>query len=188
MASGLVALNMLILNEERLLRNLLPYVKPWVDQMVFIIDNRSEDLSHMICAAHSPYVYRVDLNMDFGHARNIGVQHSEMPWVFQIDADEWPNEYLLRWMREYLPRAPLDEHGVLTLHENLIDGKPIGERTHEWHLRLFRRQHYYVKKLHEYPSVPFWRCGFAPKDAMILHHKTSERQQMQNQRYREWEA
>jgi hypothetical protein len=108
------------------------------------------------------------------------------PWQLQLDADEMPDPELLIWVAGWAKiNDPL--YGAVRIRrENLIDGKPIGEHTYEWHLRLFRRRYRYQGRIHEKIMVPDEMICSAPEMFMIRHHKTGARQDQQNAFYQAW--
>ena len=183
----MISLHMLVLNEEELLRPLIKHVRPYVAEMIVMIDDRTTDKSEEIAEALGARTYRYPLNHDFSAIRNMGLATVTQPWVFQVDADEWPEESLLKWFHLFLS-SPMREQVdcVSVLRENLIDGQRIGCRTYEWQHRLFRAHMRFVNRIHETVVPPEGRRTFAPRGAKLLHHKTSARQAIANERYMEW--
>jgi hypothetical protein len=107
--------------------------------------------------------------------------------VFQVDADEWPEDSLLKWIHLFLSSDMANQVDcVSVLRENWIDGQPIGCNTYEWQHRLFRSHMRFVNRIHETVVPPEGRRTFAPRGAKLLHHKTSARQELANKRYMEW--
>ena len=182
----MISLNMLGLNEAEYLPKLLAYIKPFVDEIVILVDDRTTDNSYEIALAYADKVEKHTLNMDFGAARNRMIMMSRGQWIFQIDADEWPQMILLRYLRRVDEENKPSVGAVLTVHDNRIDGRPVLGHDKESHVRFFRREFRYVGRIHEQPSVPWKRIISADRSYQILHHKTSERQEMQNVRYAEW--
>jgi glycosyltransferase involved in cell wall biosynthesis len=183
----MIGLHMLVLNEEVLLPKLLRHLKPHVLEMVIVIDDRTTDRSEEIASLHGAKTFRVALNHDFAAARNFGLERMQMPWVLQVDADEWPTDELLQWLPAFL-KADFSKNCdcVSFVRENLIDGKRIGCGTYEWQHRFFRKHLRFVGRIHETVGPPKGRHTLAPRGCRILHHKTGARQEEANQRYMEW--
>lgn len=180
----MISLNMLVLNEAEYLPGVLPLVRTQVEEIVIGIDDRTTDDSERIARLYTDKVYPIRLDMDFARARNTLIEHSSQPWILHLDADEIPMPSLLRWFRYLVNTQGTD--AVLSLHENRIDGELVPDRGYEWHVRLFRGVYRYVNKLHEIPDLGNANVMCAPKQHMILHYKTRERQEMQNRRYEAW--
>jgi glycosyltransferase involved in cell wall biosynthesis len=182
----MISLNLLVLNEAAYLPTLLQLVRPYVDEIVVGVDDRTTDDSAEIAKRYADVVLPIRLDMDFAKARNTLIEHSKGDWILHLDADEVPMPCLLRWLRYMSGARGVD--AVLTMHENRLDGELLPDRGHEWHVRLFRRVYRYVNPLHEVPDLRGAQVMHAPRAYMILHHKTRERQEMQNRRYEEWKA
>lgn len=183
----MIALHMLVLNEEELLPKLLNHLKPYVAEMVIVIDDRTTDKSEKLAQSYGAKTYRYNLNHDFGKARNFGLGKITQPWILQIDADEWPMKELLNWCIAFVKsEASRDVDCVSMIRENLIGGQRIGKRTYEWQHRLFRKHLRFVGRIHETVVPPTGRHAVAPRGCKLLHHKTKERQAEADRRYMEW--
>jgi len=184
-----ISLHLLVKNEEALLPGLLNMMRPWVNEIV-VIDTGSTDHSVKIARSFTSLVLECELNHDFAAARNAGLEIATCSWILQIDADEVPTQGLLKWIVMFTRLAVGHEVGAVEiLRENLIDGKPIGARTYEWHKRLFPRQMRFRGQIHEQLIVGDRRVFRSPDclTHMILHHKTQARQERQNALYEQWE-
>ena len=182
-----ISLHMLILNEAELLPKLLEYLKPHVAETVIVVDDKTTDKSEEIAQSYGARTYRRALNHDFAAVRNFGLGQVTQPWVFQVDADEWPQEDLLRWFPIFLNSEFAKETDVVSVcRENLIDGQRIGCNTYEWQHRLFRSHMRFVGRIHEFVIPPAGRRTLAPRGHLLLHHKASARQERANKWYMEW--
>jgi len=182
----MIALNMIVLNEEERLGKLLAYLSHYVDEMVILVDDRTTDRSFEIARGFTDKVDRFALNMDFAAARNKCISRSSAQWILQVDADEWPQPELLQYFRDIDKANSPGVHGVISIHDNRIDGVPVPRHEREQHLRFFRSNYLYKGRLHEIPDIPWKKIVYAPTDYLILHHKTGARQEMQNKRYAQW--
>lgn len=179
----MIGLHMLVKDEQELLPALLDHLKPWVQEMV-IVDTGSTDNTVVICKERGATVVSKPLDHDFAAARNAGLELITEPWVFQVDADEWPEDALLCYMARFLEAPAKYVDALLVRRHNLIDGQPIGERTYEWHPRVFRNTLRFEGAIHERLNVN--NLHFLPPTLILRHYKTSERQERQNRFYQEW--
>lgn len=183
----MLSIHLLMENEEAMLPGMFESLRE-LDCVgeIIAVDTGSTDNSCRIAESAGALVLSTPLNHDFATARNVGLRYVGCPWVLQIDADERISLPLAVYLNEFAS-ATRGCDGVWVYRENRIDGKLLGAgRGHEWHLRLFRRGRGFVGRIHESVRVPETRCLTAPKDCLLLHHKTSERQERQNMFYDEW--
>ena len=178
----MISLHLLVKDEEKLIGALLEYLMAWVEEII-VIDTGSTDKTLTIASQYTHKVYSAALNHDFAAARNYGLGFVTKPMVFQVDADEWPTEELMNHIHASKPF----DGAMMVRRENLVGGQPIGDHTYEWHPRFFSKDYRFVGRIHEKLNVAPCRTTFAPESALLLHHKSRERQQAQNERYMEWE-
>ncbi|MFA5378592.1 MAG: glycosyltransferase [Dehalococcoidia bacterium] len=179
----MISLCVLALNEEEHLGGLLEICRPYVDEIVVWVDDRSTDETEAIAREHAEVVHVGTLNMDFSAARNWCIDHASGDWILSLDPDERPMPELLRWFHDMSRVAD----ACLSLHENRIDGELVEGHETEYHCRFFRRKYRWTGKIHEMVELGNAKVFVAPLDLRIHHFKTSERQAMQNLRYLEWE-
>ena len=179
----MISLHLLVKNEVDLLGPLVTHVRPYVEQVV-IADTGSTDGTLELAQEIADVAFFISLDMNFAKARNAGIVRCREPWILSVDADEWPQAALLYWMTEFVSKADYNTDAVMVRRENLVDGKPIGERTYEWHPRLFRKHLRYEGKLHE--GISPKHVVYAPEEMLLLHHKSEARQQRQNAFYAQW--
>jgi len=176
-----LAFAMVVKNEAPLLGRLLDRVKTLVSEFV-IVDTGSSDGTQTIALQYTPSLLYWPLTGDFGAARNTGLSQTHRPWTLVIDADEWPTDELLEWIRSFTPPDHID--GVFLPRHNLLDGKPlVGGLEWENHMRLFRQSYRYESGLHESVVVPEERSMVAPRKSHLVHDKPSIRQTEQNALY-----
>lgn len=181
-----VALCMMVKNEQLLLLPLLRYLHSWVREIV-VVDTGSIDATRLVARTFTDKVVTADVEVaGFGPARNRGVELVTRPWIFSVDADEWPTLGLLRFVEAFVV-GPLAEEtdGVLIWRENRLDGQLLGNGlAYEQHIRLFRSEQRYEGWLSEQVFVP--RKREAPLWALLRHWKTNTRQARQDQFYAEY--
>jgi len=143
--------------------------------------------------------FRVYFEKDFAKFKNILIGHCEGDYVFQIDADEMPNEEFIKNLPAILEMNP-DNEVYLIPRINTVEGLTkdhiikwrwnVNEQgwvnwpDYQW--RIFRKNNKirYKNKVHE---VLTGYKTFAPLPAdenyCLYHPKTIERQEKQNQLY-----
>jgi len=180
-----LSLHLLVKNEEELLAPLLTLFSEYVGEIV-VVDTGSTDTTVSVAWAHSATIVETELNHDFAAARNLGLELVTRPWILHVDADEWPSDELLDWLKGWEPPAKCG--AVAFRRHNLVGGQEIGMRTLEWHIRLFRSVSRFEGRIHERIQVSHEQDIIsAPLDAILQHYKTIERQEKQNLLYSEWE-
>lgn len=124
-------------------------------------------------------IYQNKFNGHFGDQKNIAISKVKSRWVLNLDADEFLDEKFLNKLEEYLYQ---DEYDVFAFPRvNTLDG----EQTDGWpdyQLRLFRSYCRFVYPVHE-ELVGFKNKKELPDDECIYHHKSSSRQELQNESY-----
>jgi hypothetical protein len=145
--------------------------------------------------------YPYDFKNDFSDLKNQLVSHCNGDYIFQIDADEIPNEFLLK----NLPNIIESNGGVeviLVPRVNIVDGIDPGHHINQWGWRLDEENRInwpdyqwriwknldnikWVNKVHERLDG-FKTYSTLPKETKysLYHHKTIEKQERQNEFYR----
>ena len=138
------------------------------------------------------------LNKDFGTYKNNLKSHCKGEYIFQIDADEVPNEYLLDNLHEILSSNEVDVIFIPRVNtvEGLTDshiqkwGWQVNEKGWvnfpDYQTRIYKNTNdiMWMNKVHEritgYDSV----SNFPPQEEYCLyHHKQIKRQEQQNEFY-----
>lgn len=184
MQSSSVSWLLLMKDEEALIAPLCRRMASAVGEIV-AVDTGSTDHSIEIAQGFTPKAYSFEWDWDFSAARNFGLEQATKPWIFQVDADEWPTDELLLWLSRWEP--PVYCSGVWVRRYNLVEGRPIGKNTFEWHPRLFRRECRFEGRIHESPIITPHSMVCAPERCLLLHYKSQERQEKQNAFYQHWE-
>jgi len=181
----MISLHLLVRNEIALLPKLLSEVRPLVEEVV-IVDTGSTDGTFELAKQTTPLVVSTLLNYDFGGCRNKGLELVSEPWVLWLDADELPNEHMKNYLIGFKRANPQLVEGVRFVRHNLIDGRTIGDRTVEKHVRLFRKRFRFSGRIHEVLNIQGAKVIDAPGECAIRHYKTGARQAEQNERYMAW--
>lgn len=182
-----LSLHMIVKDEEPLLGKLLEHVAPHVGEMV-IVDTGSTDGTVEVARQFTRRVYTHDLNGNFAQTRNFALDRATLPWIFHLDADEWPTDNLLMYLKGFfLAGVEEDVSGLSIVRHNLIDGKEMGKATWERHVRVFRRRLRFAGRIHERLLIDPTAIVPLPKTLLLQHYKTAERQERQNRFYMQWE-
>ncbi|MGN7765441.1 tetratricopeptide repeat-containing glycosyltransferase [Paenibacillus sp. 22594] len=97
---------MIIKNEEKYLSELLLSIKPYVDEII-IVDNNSTDDSYNIAMEAGAQVVRASAT-SLDVLRNIGLELATAEWVLVIDADECIHTQDLIRIREIVKKTDAD--------------------------------------------------------------------------------
>ena len=143
-------------------------------------------------------VYQRELKKDFASQKNSVIENSVGDYVFHIDADEYPNEILIKQLKEILTINNVDL--VWIPRVNTIDGmkeehiKRWGWKVTEkgwvnypdYQARVFRNDNSirWERPLHEVIRGYKTYSHLPPHEELSLYHpKTIERQEEQNMFY-----
>ena len=140
------------------------------------------------------------LNGDFASFKNNLTENCTGNWIFQLDADEYPNEYLftaIPWMIENNPEVEAfwlarinTDSGITQDHINKW-GCQVNDRDWinfpDYQMRLYKndpKRIKWTKPVHE-QLIGFKKFGHMPgnEDYCIIHHKDIKRQENQNKFY-----
>ena len=140
------------------------------------------------------------LNNDFASFKNNLTENCTGEWIFQLDADEYPNEYLftaIPWMIENNPEVEAfwlarinTVSGIKQEHINKW-GWQVNDRDWinfpDYQMRLYKNEPdriKWTKPVHE-QLIGFTKFGHMPgnEDYCIIHHKDIKRQEKQNKFY-----
>jgi len=175
-----LSLHILTKNEEDFIPHIIKRLRPFVGEII-VTDTGSTDWTVELALKAGARVCSTTMERGFGEARNEGLAFVTLPWILQVDADEWPSDNLLKWLAKW---TPTDDIGGAFIHRhNLVGGEPIGERTHEWHPRIFRSGYRFIGRIHEGLGAPKETFIKAPENALLCHYKTVKRQERQNAFY-----
>tara|TARA_Y100000361_G_scaffold109482_1_gene99405 strand:+ start:85 stop:723 length:639 start_codon:yes stop_codon:yes gene_type:complete len=145
-------------------------------------------------------VIEFPLNGDFASFKNNLTENCTGDWIFQLDADEYPNEYLftaIPWMIENNPEVEAfwlarinTVSGITQDHINKW-GWQVNDRDWinfpDYQMRLYKndpKRIKWTKPVHE-QLIGFKKFGHMPgnEEYCIIHHKDIKRQENQNKFY-----
>ncbi len=196
-----------VCNEFIEIQKLVPFLlehKRDEDQIVVLFDqnNGTEGVEDFLRAKSVNYDfswYPGNFNKDFSEWKNLLTSYCTGDYIFQIDADELPNEGLIKDLPRILEANP-DNEVYLTPRINTVEGLTqehigrwqwrVNEKgwvnwpDYQWRIWKNKPEIKWENKVHEvlkghkkYASLP------PMEDLALYHHKTIERQRQQNKFY-----
>ena len=143
-------------------------------------------------------VYQRKLSKDFAAHKNSVIENSTGNYIFHIDADEYPNEILLKQLKQILEINDVDLIWIPRV--NTIEGMEqrhiqkwgwrVSEKNRvnypDYQARVFRRgsEIRWTRPLHEYITGCKTYAHLPPHEELSLYHpKTIEKQEKQNMFY-----
>jgi len=126
-------------NERDKIRGCLESVK-WADEILVVVDSRSDDGTEQICRDYTDRVLRHEYR-DCGTQKNWALPQAIHPWVFVIDADEVATPELQKEIRDVLSVERPRYDGYYIRRRSFFLGKRIDHCgwQSDYVLRLFKR-------------------------------------------------
>ena len=185
---------------EKLLGKLLISIDE-EDEVVICVDGDEisvKDVVELYSIDSRVIHYDRKLDKDFSAQKNSVIEKSSGDYIFHIDADEYPNEILLRQLKEILTINDVDLIWIPRV--NTVDGytqedvQKWGWRVTEnnwinypdYQARVFRNHKdiRWTRPLHEYITGCKTYAHLPPQEELSLYHpKTKEKQEQQNKFY-----
>jgi len=170
---------LIVLNEERHLRQLLPRLD-WVDEVV-VVDGGSTDQSVEVARSHGCQVWERPFDT-FARQRNCAIHQASGDWVFSIDADERPTPALVAEIRKRLCEDSYDAYRVPI--RSTIFGRPFrySGTQDDRPIRLIRRDAaQWTGDVHEVLQVS---GNVGRLDGWLEHHTIPNLSAFMNKMYR----
>jgi glycosyltransferase involved in cell wall biosynthesis len=197
-----------VCNEHKEIEKLLTFLfehKRQEDQVVVQMDSNATDEVINVCEKweskpHNEYsLIQFDLNKNFAAYKNNLNKNCNGNWIFQIDADEIPNEYLMEALPFILETNP-DIEAYWVPRVNTVAGitdehiTKWGWRVSEdgwvnfpdWQMRIYRNLEtiYWIKPVHEQLKGYTKFANLPAEEKYALYHpKDIGRQERQNAFY-----
>jgi len=163
-----------------------------------VTDDVKEYITLMGSMHNNHIVVGFPLNKDFASFKNNLKSHCTKDYIFQVDADEIPHEYLVEYLGEVLETNPVDI--VFVPRVNTVEGL---EQSHinkwKWNVndkgwvnfpdyqtRIYRNTEdvTWMNKVHERITGYDTFSNFPAEEQWSLyHHKQIDRQEKQNEFY-----
>lgn len=160
---------MVVWNDERRLKKLLKHMRPYFERIVVGVQ-ASPDATLAVAELYADKVVR-DIHHGFGDATYgpLVLPEAHTEWSFKVDADEWPNEELLKSLGDATKDAHVNgKDGMYIEFKSAIDGGEYNEQ--HFHLRLFRTRLGWPATLHSRPpteNTGTWRVGHIRHDRTL---------------------
>jgi (heptosyl)LPS beta-1,4-glucosyltransferase len=125
-------------NEEDKIRSCLNSLKGWIDEIVVVDDDSTDQTARIAVDEFKAKVIRHPLGGDFARQRDIGMQAASSEWILQLDADEVvPSESAER-IKDAIVRHP-DYNGFRILRKDCVFDKPLEYLGSRAQLRLVKK-------------------------------------------------
>ena len=195
-----------VCNELEEITKLLDFLQTKIrkeDEIViqFDADNTPEEVVHFLKLQNAMHDYTVvdfPLNKDFASFKNNLKSHCTKDYIFQIDADEIPHEYLVEYLPSLLDSNPVDivfvprVNTVEGLTQSHIDKWKWNVTEKGWvnwpdyQTRIYKNTEdvTWMNKVHERITGYDTFSNFPSEERWSLyHHKQIDRQEKQNEFY-----
>jgi len=189
---------------ERLLNHLDKHIRN-EDEIIVQLDNkRTNEVLKVVNKFNvgSRYEFHrihFDLNNDFATFKNNLKEFCSRDYIFQIDADEIPNESLINILPQILEDNPdnevylvprintvigLTEAHIIKWHWNVDEENRVNWPDYQWRIWKNKPEIKWVNKVHERLDK-FKTYSYLPAypELALIHPKTIERQEKQNNLY-----
>ena len=171
------------------------------DEIVVCVDGDDEKVEAVLgeyLSENKAIVYKRKLDGNFAEHKNSVIEKSSGDYVFHIDADEYPNEILVKQLKEILKINEVDliwiprVNTIEDMKEEHIQrwGWRVTENGWvnypDYQARVFRRAESirWTRPLHEYITGCKTYAHLPPQEELSLYHpKTIEKQEKQNMFY-----
>lgn len=195
-----------VCNEIEELTKLLNFLQNTIreeDEIVIQYDEQSvtQDVLEYLDIMKKMHGYTIvgfPLNKDFATFKNNLKSHCTKDYIFQIDADEIPNETLVRWLSDVLDDNPVDV--VFVPRVNTVEGLTqqhidkwrwrVDEKGWvnfpDYQLRIYKKTDdiTWMNKVHETLTGYTTFSNFPSEEEWSLYHpKEIQRQEKQNKFY-----
>ena len=171
------------------------------DEIVVCVDGDDERVEAVLgeyLSENKAIVYKRKLDGNFAEHKNSVIEKSSGDYVFHIDADEYPNEILVKQLKEILKINEVDliwiprVNTIEDMKEEHIQrwGWRVTENGWvnypDYQARVFRNDEdiRWTRPLHEYITGCKTYAHLPPQEELSLYHpKTKEKQEQQNKFY-----
>ena len=186
---------------DRLLEHLLKYKRKEDEIVVQCDQGNTTGNAYKVLGKYEKQIHIIEfpLNRDFASFKNNLKNNCEGDWIFQIDADEVPDEYLISTLHVILQENPTTEvfwvprintvHGITKEHIHKWgwimdhDGR-VNFPDYQCRILKNVKRIKWKNKVHETLTGHKTESHLPQNDEFCIHHpKTIDRQEKQNEFY-----
>jgi glycosyltransferase involved in cell wall biosynthesis len=158
-------------NEEPMLERGLELLR-FCDEIVVVVDSRSDDRTEEIARRHTDRVWVEDF-VDFAAHKNAAIERSQGDWLLLVDADERVTPALAREIQDTLARDPAQLGFTFEIVSFFLGQRMRYGAWQQHHLRLVRREHArWEGAIHEQLSLPPERVGRLEGELWHFSHRS----------------
>jgi len=186
---------------DRLIQHLLKYKREEDEIVVQCDEGNTTGNVYKVLDKYKDQIHIIEfpLNRDFASFKNNLKNHCEGEWIFQIDADEVPDEYLVQTLHAVLKQNPNTEvfwvprintvHGITREHIqkwgwNMDNDGRINFPDYQCRILQNTPTIQWVSKVHEVLYGHKSQTQLPANDEFcLIHPKSIERQETQNKLY-----
>lgn len=188
--------------KEEVLRLLKQISENTDDKIVVQMDcNKFSDVLFDEIAKYTHKVYCAPFKNDFAEFKNELIYNCisyNADFIFQLDADEMITEKMIKNIKDIISSMREGADLIYVGRKNIVKGI-TEEHIKKWNWtidefgrinmpdfqgRIFRSNLRWINKVHEKIDCPLNRTAFLnDEDYFLIHEKTIERQEKQNERY-----
>jgi glycosyltransferase involved in cell wall biosynthesis len=160
---------MAIYNAEKNIAKCLDDIKDVVDEIVIVIDDRTNDNTYEICKKYTDKIYFANTPLHLcEELRPTNLKHSKGDWLLVLDDDEFLDEEAKKEVRR-IADSKTEEKGFFIKRKEIIYGKHLLTVPM---LRLYRRDSVkYTCKMHEVPKID---GKIGKLKGYMLHYTTND--------------
>jgi len=140
----MLALCMIVKNEEKNIKICLSKVEAFVDEII-IVDTGSTDNTKIIASKFTDKIYDFKWLNDFSKARNFSISKASRDWVLVFDADEFVTDFNIfnvdRFIKNSFNKNKVARIQRLNIMEDSNGNKKYIERVN----RLFNRNYFHYQ-------------------------------------------
>ena len=176
----MISVAMIVLNEEQLIARCIKALS-WADEIVIVDGGSSDKTVDIIKKLKSLYevrLYQKAFTGHFGDQKNFAISLTSGDWIFIVDADEIMEPGLISELKSIAVDNNMYD-AVAIPRKNFINGIQTTAYP-DYQFRFFRAFCRYIYPVHE-ELIGHRSLYFAKHH--IIHHKTNEKQKMQNDYY-----
>jgi glycosyltransferase involved in cell wall biosynthesis len=171
-------------NEEPMLERGLELLR-FCDEIVVVVDSRSDDRTEEIARRHTERVWVEDFR-DFAALKNAAIERARGDWVLVVDADERVTPALAREIQSTLARNPPQLAFAMEIVSFFLGRRMSHGGWRQDHVRLVRREHArWAGAIHERLAIPADQIGRLDAELWHFSHRSIQEMLAKTSRFGE---